>query len=59
MGVGVRRAETEFGDAFDLREFHDRVVAFGNITLPMLEEIGVDYVQGFLIATPVPLSSIL
>lgn len=27
--------------------------------LSMLEEIGVDYVQGFLIATPVPLSSII
>ena len=27
--------------------------------LAMLEEIGVDYVQGFLISTPVPLASIL
>jgi len=27
--------------------------------LAMLEDIGVDYVQGFLIATPVPLSTIL
>jgi uncharacterized protein (DUF885 family) len=31
-------AETELGDAFDLRAFNDRVVGFGNVTLPMLEE---------------------
>ena len=30
-------AETELGDAFDLRAFHDRVVGYGQITLPMLE----------------------
>jgi len=30
-------AEAELGDAFDLRAFHDRVVGFGEITLPMLE----------------------
>ncbi len=31
-------AETELGDAFDIRSFHDRVLGFGSITLPMLEE---------------------
>lgn len=30
------RAEAELGDKFDLRAFHDRVVGFGSITLPML-----------------------
>ena len=30
-------AEQELGDQFDLRAFHDRVVGFGTITLPMLE----------------------
>lgn len=30
-------AEHELGDAFDLRAFHDRVVGYGGITLPMLE----------------------
>ena len=29
-------AEQELGDDFDLRAFHDRVVGFGGITLPML-----------------------
>jgi uncharacterized protein (DUF885 family) len=29
-------AEDELGDRFDLRAFHDRVVGFGGITLPML-----------------------
>jgi uncharacterized protein (DUF885 family) len=30
-------AEQELGDRFDLRAFHDRVVGFGGITLPMLK----------------------
>jgi uncharacterized protein (DUF885 family) len=29
-------AEEELGDGFDLKAFHDRVVGFGGITLPML-----------------------
>lgn len=29
-------AEHELGDAFDMKAFHDRVVGFGGITLPML-----------------------
>jgi uncharacterized protein (DUF885 family) len=32
------RAEHELGDAFDLRAFHDRVLGFGESTLPMLTE---------------------
>jgi len=32
------RAEAELGEEFDLREFHDRVLGTGSITLPMLEE---------------------
>ena len=31
-------AESELGDKFDLRGFHDRVLGTGSITLPMLEE---------------------
>jgi uncharacterized protein (DUF885 family) len=31
-------AETRLGKSFDLREFHDRVLGEGSITLPMLEE---------------------
>jgi uncharacterized protein (DUF885 family) len=30
-------AETELGDEFDLRAFHDRVLQYGSITLPMLD----------------------
>jgi uncharacterized protein (DUF885 family) len=30
-------AETELGEAFDLRAFHDRVLGYGSITLPMLD----------------------
>jgi len=29
-------AEQELGDKFDLRSFHDRVIGYGGITLPML-----------------------
>lgn len=29
-------AEAELGEAFDLRDFHDRVLRYGSITLPML-----------------------
>jgi len=31
-------AEAELGTDFDVRSFHDRVLGFGSITLPMLEE---------------------
>ena len=31
-----RRAEEALGDDFDIREFHDRVLAAGGVTLPML-----------------------
>ena len=30
-------AENELGETFDMRAFHDRVVGFGSMTLPMLE----------------------
>lgn len=30
-------AEQELGDRFDLKAFHDRVIGYGGITLPMLE----------------------
>lgn len=32
------KAQTAFGDDFDIREFHSRVLENGSITLPMLEE---------------------
>ena len=33
------RAERELGERFDIREFHDRVLANGGITLPMLGKV--------------------
>ncbi|MDX2411838.1 MAG: DUF885 family protein, partial [Woeseiaceae bacterium] len=30
------RAELALGDDFDIREFHDRILAIGGVTLPML-----------------------
>jgi uncharacterized protein (DUF885 family) len=33
-----KKAETALGDRFDIREFHDRLLANGGVTLPMLEQ---------------------
>ena len=33
-----QQAESELGQRFDIRQFHDRVLEDGNITLPMLRE---------------------
>jgi uncharacterized protein (DUF885 family) len=33
------QAERELGDRFDIREFHDQVLANGAITLPMLRQV--------------------
>ncbi len=38
------RAETELGDAFDIREFHDVVLANGSVPLDVLEELVEDYI---------------
>jgi len=43
-----RLAEQAFGDNFDVREFHARVLENGNITLPMLEEIILAWIQQHL-----------
>jgi len=37
-------AETELGQAFDLRDFHDLVLGSGSITLPMLEEGTLEWI---------------
>ena len=39
------RAETELGDAFDIREFHDVVLANGSVPLDILEELVEDYIN--------------
>lgn len=31
-------AEVQLGDGFDLRSFHDRVLGYGSVTLPMLDD---------------------
>jgi uncharacterized protein (DUF885 family) len=33
-----KKAETALGDRFDIRAFHDRLLANGGVTLPMLEQ---------------------
>ena len=39
------RAESELGPSFDLRAFHDALLAHGSVTLPVLEEIVEDYID--------------
>jgi uncharacterized protein (DUF885 family) len=34
-----RRAEAELGPRFDIRAFHDTVLANGGVTLPVLEQL--------------------
>ena len=41
-------AEAAFGDAFDIREFHARVLENGSVTLPMLEESVIAWVESHL-----------
>jgi uncharacterized protein (DUF885 family) len=43
-----RRAEQKLGANFDLREFHDTVLASGSVTLPILELLIDDYIEGEL-----------
>lgn len=44
-----RQAESTLGEDFDLREFHDRLLESGGVTLPMLEQVIAAW-----IATPRP-----
>jgi uncharacterized protein (DUF885 family) len=38
------KAETELGDKFDIRQFHDTVIANGSVPLSILEELVDDYI---------------
>ncbi len=38
-------AEARLGDAFDIRDFHDRVLENGGVTLPMLEKVVMDWLD--------------
>ncbi|GAH01656.1 unnamed protein product, partial [marine sediment metagenome] len=38
-------AERELGEDFDLREFHDRVLENGSITLPMLDAAVAEWIR--------------
>ena len=39
------KAETELGNKFDLRAFHDLVLSNGSIPLSSLERIVIDYIE--------------
>jgi uncharacterized protein (DUF885 family) len=41
-----RQAETLLADDFDLRQFHDRVLENGSVTLPMLEAAVLTWIEG-------------
>ena len=43
-----RRAETELGDAFDLRAFHDAVLSQGELPLAMLDDVINRYIDDAL-----------
>lgn len=38
------KAETELGDDFDIRQFHDTIIANGSVPLSILEELVDDYI---------------
>ena len=40
-----KKAEEELGKNFDVREFHDKVLENGAVTLPILEQIIDDYIK--------------
>ncbi len=40
-----QKAEEELGESFDVREFHDKVLENGAVTLPILEQIIDDYIS--------------
>jgi len=39
-----QRAQRELGEGFDVREFHDAVLANGSVPLPILEQLVADYI---------------
>ena len=43
-----RHAETMLGDKFDIKEFHDRLLANGGVTLPMLATTVDQYIEDTL-----------
>jgi uncharacterized protein (DUF885 family) len=40
-----QKAEHELKEKFDVREFHDLVLSNGTVTLPILEEVVLEYIQ--------------
>ncbi|GAA4451731.1 DUF885 domain-containing protein [Nibrella saemangeumensis] len=40
-----RKAEAELGSAFDIRDFHDQLLAQGTVTMPVLETLVDDFIR--------------
>lgn len=40
-----QKAEAALGPKFDIREFHDRLLAQGTVTMPILETLVADYIR--------------
>jgi uncharacterized protein (DUF885 family) len=40
------RAESRLGERFDLRRYHDQLLAAGPVTLPLLDEVVEDWLRG-------------
>jgi len=40
------RAEQRLGGRFDIRSYHDQLMAAGPVTLPVLDEVVEDWLQG-------------
>ncbi|NUO02018.1 MAG: DUF885 domain-containing protein [Saprospiraceae bacterium] len=40
-----KKAEKEMGERFDIRAFHDAILAQGTLTLPLLEQVVQEYIE--------------
>ena len=45
------KAESELGETFDIRQFHDTIIANGSVPLNILEELVDDYIANAKLET--------